>query len=87
MRVTVQSDTIFLVTRLSDSSVMPHSYFKQYLTIDSLFWIIQNSRFDSIVAAYDPEFGYPTRLDINPQLHPVDGGVMYLSSDLQIIRK
>lgn len=87
MRVAVQSDTIFSVTKISDSSIIPFPYSRQYLTIDSLFGIIQNSRFDSIVVTYAPKFGYPVKVDINPQMHPTDGGIMYLSSNLQIIKK
>ncbi len=87
MIVTVQSDTIFSVSKISDSAIIPKSYFKEYLTIDSLFGVIQHSKFDSIVVAYDPEFGYPVKLDINPQLHPIDGGIMYETSNLKIINK
>ena len=84
MRVAVQSDTIFSVTKISDSTIIPQSYFRQYSTIDSLFGLIQDSKFDSIVVAYDPQFGYPAKVDINPQLHPTDGGIIYLSSNLHI---
>ncbi len=83
MKVTIRADTVFSVIKISDLSTIPYPVSKQYLTIDSLFGIINNSSGDSLVVSYDPQYGYPSLLDINPQLHPVDGGVMYLTSNLQ----
>ena len=84
MRITVRSDTVALVTRLSDSSkvLLPRSSW--YLTIDSLFDIIRNPGTDSLVIAYNSGYGYPEKLDINPQQHPADGGVLIENSNLQI---
>ena len=85
MKVTVRSDSVYSVMRLSDSAIMTRSISKLYLPIDSLFKIIRNSKTDSLVITYDSKYGYPNKLDINPQLHPVDGGVMYETSNLQIL--
>ena len=84
MRITVRSDSVYSVMRLSDSAIMTYSTSKLYLPIDSLFGIIHNSKTDSLIITYDSKYGYPNTLDINPQLHPVDGGVMYETSNLQI---
>jgi hypothetical protein len=84
MKVTVRSDTVFQVMRISDSAIIPYPASKQYLTIDSLFGIINNSKTDSLIVEYNSKYGYPNKVDINPQLHPVDGGVKYETSNLQI---
>jgi hypothetical protein len=84
VKVTVRSDSVYSVMRLSDSAIIPYPTSKLYLSVDSLFGVIQNSKNDSLVVTYDSKYGYPNKLDINPQLHPVDGGVMYETSNLQI---
>jgi len=81
MRMTVRSDTIARVIRVTDASVITFPY---YFTIDSLFGIIRDSRTDSLVIRYNAQYGYPEYLDINPQLHPLDGGVLYETSNLQV---
>ena len=81
MRITVRSDTISSIIRVSDTSVVTNPF---YLTVDSLFGIIRNCETDSLVVRYNKQYGYPEYLDMNPQLHPVDGGVLYETSNLQI---
>ena len=81
MKITVRSDTIYSVKRVSDNSKVVHPY---YSPIDSLFGIIRNSADDSLVIRYNLKYGFPEYLDINPQLHPVDGGVLYETSNLII---
>lgn len=85
MRITVRSDTIALVMRLSDSFTVPYPRSTYSLTVDSLFSIIRNPKSDSLVVVYNAEYGYPEKLDINPQLHPVDGGVLYQTSNLRTL--
>ncbi|HEX9252762.1 MAG TPA: DUF6174 domain-containing protein [Ignavibacteriaceae bacterium] len=80
VRITVRSDSIFSVIKISDNSVITSSH---YFTVDSLFGIINNSGNDSLAVRYNAFYGYPEFLDINPQLHPVDGGVLYETSNLQ----
>jgi hypothetical protein len=80
VRITVRSDSIYRVVRISDSEAIASSYF---LSIDSLFGIIRNSNDDSLVIKYNTKYGYPEYLDIYPQLHPIDGGVLYETSNLQ----
>ncbi len=82
VRVTVRSDTIFNVVKISDNSLIKTSV---YFTVDSLFGIINNAGNDSLVIRYDETYGYPEFLDINPQWHPVDGGVLYETSNLQTL--
>jgi hypothetical protein len=84
MRITVRSDTIALVMRLSDSAVMQYPVPSLYRSIDSMFSIIRTFPNDSLVITYNCKYGYPEQLDINPQLHPVDGGVLFETSNLQI---
>ena len=84
MRVSVRADTVTSVTRLSDGSAVSFPMSTYYLSVDSLFGIIRNSKTDSLVVTYNKLYGYPETLDINPQLHPVDGGVLYRTSNLQI---
>ncbi|MDP4176258.1 MAG: DUF6174 domain-containing protein [Bacteroidota bacterium] len=83
MRVIVRNDTVFQVIRLSDNTALSYKESKRYLTIDSLFGIIRYSKRDSLVINYNQQFGYPEKLDINPQMHPVDGGVLYNTTNLQ----
>jgi hypothetical protein len=82
LHITVRSDTIFRVMRISDNSIETYPF---YITIDSLFGIIRNSKTDSLVIRYNTQCGYPEYLDVNPQLHPVDGGFLYETSNLQIL--
>ncbi|MFA6542694.1 MAG: DUF6174 domain-containing protein [Bacteroidota bacterium] len=84
MRVTVRGDTVAQVVRLSDSSLVSPKTASWYLPIDSLFGIIRNPSADSIVVEYDEHYGYPRVLDINPQQHPVDGGVLYRIVNFQV---
>jgi hypothetical protein len=81
VRVTVRSDTVYSIIKISDTSTVAHPY---YFTVDSLFGIIRNSVNDSLVIKYNSEFGFPEYLDINPQQHPADGGVLYETSNFQI---
>jgi len=82
VRITVRSDSIFSIINISDNSIITSSY---YFTVDSLFGIISNSENDSLVIRYNASYGFPEFLDINPQWHPVDGGVLYETSNLQIL--
>jgi len=84
MIVTVRADTVASVQRLSDGTQLPQAASKPYLTVDSLFGLIRYAHGDSLVIRYNPHYGYPEQLDINPQLHPVDGGVLYETSNLRV---
>ena len=84
MRITVRSDTVVSVRKLIDSSLVTFPNSAWYLTVDSLFSIIRNTKGDSLVITYNLNYGYPEKLDINPQQHPFDGGVLYQTSNLQI---
>jgi hypothetical protein len=86
MRVVVVADSVSSITRISDGRDLTSDERTAYFTIDSLFGLIHSGAGDSIVVRYDETFGYPTYLDINPQLHPVDGGVLYQTSDLMVSR-
>ena len=81
MQVTVRADTVAAVMRVTDSSAVANS---ACLSVDSLFAIVQHPGGDSLVVRYNADYGYPEYLDINPQLHPLDGGVLYETSDLHI---
>jgi hypothetical protein len=84
MTITVRADTIARVVRVSDGTQLSSSSSGAYLTVDSLFGVIRHAHGDSLVVAYNGDFGYPERLDINPQLHPVDGGALYETSNLRV---
>ncbi|PKL83850.1 MAG: hypothetical protein CVV24_03000 [Ignavibacteriae bacterium HGW-Ignavibacteriae-3] len=86
MKITVRADTVYSVIRISDNSIIPYPGSKLYMSVNSLFGIIQNPNGDSLIVTYDPEYGYPDKVDINPQMHPVDGGVIYFTSNLRIIK-
>jgi hypothetical protein len=83
MRIEIQSGRVVSVIRLSDSSVVTNASPALYLTVDSLFAIIRNRTTDSLVVTYNAMYGYPEKLDINPQAHPYDGGVLYQTSNLR----
>ncbi|MDP3148209.1 MAG: DUF6174 domain-containing protein [Ignavibacteria bacterium] len=80
VRVTVRSDTIFSLTKVADGSLVTSPY---YFTVDSLFGMIEYGNFDSLVVRYNSIYGYPEFLDLNPQWHPVDGGVLYETTNLK----
>lgn len=80
MNIIIRSDTVFSVKRISDSTIIPSPTSRLFHSIDSLFGIIRNSKGDSLVVTYNAEYGFPEKLDINPQLNPVDGGVKYETS-------
>ncbi len=82
MRITVLSDTIHSVMRISDGYALPCSESKAYMSIEQLFEYIDHSQ-DSLIIKYNDHYGYPEMLDINPQLNPVDGGALYETTDLQ----
>jgi hypothetical protein len=84
MRIVVRADTIASITRVSDGSALGNATKPLYHTIDSLFSIIHTHTTDSLVVRYDERYGYPETLDINPQLHPVDGGVLYATTNLRV---
>ena len=81
VRLTVKADTIFSIVRISDGQAINNA---NYHSIESLFSLIHQSTYDSLSIKYNREYGYPELLDINPQLHPVDGGVLYTTSNLQL---
>lgn len=83
VRLVVKADTIFSKTKVSDGSIATGN---NYYTIDSLFGIIKNPNHDSLEVKYDAKYGYPVSVDINPQQHPVDGGVLIESSNLKALK-
>ena len=84
MRLTVRDDTLNMVVRISDGTLLSSDASRWYRTIDSLFGHIRNRGGDSLIVRYNAQYGYPEHLDINPQWHPVDGGVLYTTSNLRI---
>jgi hypothetical protein len=83
MRLSVRGDSVTRVVRLSDSTEIFPPIARLYMTIDSLFGVIRARQYDSIVVRYNPEYGYPEFLDIDPQLHPVDGGALYETANVR----
>lgn len=81
VRVTVHSDTVFSAIRISDDGILKTSHF---LSVNQLFEIIGNNESDSLVIKYNSVYGFPKFLDINPQQHPYDGGILYETSNLQV---
>lgn len=81
MRVTVRADTVARVLRISDSTVVVSPV---CISVGSLFEIVRNCQCDSLVVRYHAQYGYPEYLDVDPQLHPVDGGYLYTTSNLRI---
>ncbi len=82
MRIVIRSGAVVSVSRVSDGTSLSQQESSLYLTVDSMFSLIRSPGPDSLVVSYNSQYGYPESLDINPQLHPVDGGVLYLSSNL-----
>jgi hypothetical protein len=83
MRLLVKSDTVNSVVRLSDGVVLAYGSFPAYWSVESLFAYIKSSK-DSMVVRYNDTYGFPEYLDISPQFHPVDGGALYETTNLQI---
>jgi Family of unknown function (DUF6174) len=84
MRLVIRSGVIISVTRVSDHAQISPEMSRLYMSVDSLFAKIRNPGPDSIVVTYNSCYGYPERVDINPQDHPRDGGVLYVTSNLQV---
>ena len=65
---------------------VPEQHAGYFPTIEGLFAIIEEARRDrrQLVVRYDRTYGYPRRIDIDPELQPVDGGVTYVASELVI---
>lgn len=84
MRVVVRSDTVKSVTRLSDNKELSYSEARWYMPVDSLFKKVLNPGRDSVVVSFNSKYGYPETVDVNPQLYPVDGGVLFVTSNLRI---
>ena len=81
VRLTIQADTIANVTKLSGTDTM---FSQLYCTVDSLFAFIRRIPPDSLIVRYNSQYGYPEHLDLYPQMHPVDGGEVYETSNLQV---
>lgn len=81
MRITVLSDTIHSVIRISDGYALTSSESKAYMSVEQLFEHIDPSK-DSLIIKYNDHYGYPEMLDINLQLYPVDGGALYETTDI-----
>lgn len=81
VRITVRSGIIKSIVRISDGQEVTGGY---YHSVDSLFELIKNSEKDSLEVKFNKDYGYPEYLDINPQLHPVDGGVLYTTANLHV---
>lgn len=82
MKITVHSDTLSSVIKLSDSTVLPQESAQYYLSIDSLFGLIEHGAYDSIDVSYNTKYGYPEKVNVDPQLQEVDGGIIYETSML-----
>lgn len=80
VRLTIKADTIFSGTRLANGAAVTGPTLHSYRSITELFTILKTTHPDSVVVSYNAESGYPEALDLYPQLHPVDGGVTYLTS-------
>ena len=83
MEVTVHSDSVYSVMNLSDSTMLPESMLRSFHSVDSLFGMITKHQDDSLRVSYNVLYGFPDTLDIDPQLHPVDGGILYVTSNLR----
>ena len=70
----------------SDGSAVPPSFRSFAMTVPQLFAMIRGA-LDRPVArlevTYDREFGYPTMIDIDPDLHVADEEVTVFAHDLQ----
>jgi hypothetical protein len=84
MRLSIRGDSVTRVVRLSDSTEILPPISQLYMTIDSLFGVIRARQYDSIVVRYNADYGFPEFLDVDPQLHPVDGGVLYETANLRL---
>lgn len=60
-----------------------------YPTVDGLFDLIASSLENDVelLVSYHPEYGYPTKVDVEPSQHPVDGGVLYTVSKFEIVER
>lgn len=86
--VTVRDGIITAVVVVDSQEELEPSMFEQFYTVDGLFQVVQDAldgEAHSIVATYDPEFGYPVDIAIDYIEQAIDDEVQLLSSDLQQI--
>lgn len=84
VRITVRNGQIQSILRLPDLTLIQDST-KSFMIIDSLFTIIQAKQYDSIYVEYNKEYGFPELVDVNPQEHPVDGGIIYRTNNFKAL--
>jgi hypothetical protein len=82
-RIAVRADTIHAVTPLHEGQEVPSPQdFAVFQTLDDLFAIIDNARdADRLKTTYDPEWGFPTEVDIDYNQHAVDDEITYRAED------
>ncbi len=84
MRLVIRSGVVTTVTRLRDTVLMSPPISDLYLPVDTLFAIIQRGTPTSVAVTYDSQYGYPSRLVMNPQMLPIDAGIIYENSNLRV---
>ena len=84
VRITVRSDSIVSVVSLIDNMDLPKETWERFATVEQLFAQARNPEYDSVVVRYDRTFCFPDTLDINPQQHPFDGGVLFVTWNLRL---
>lgn len=88
LRVTVRHEKVTRIVNLADGQDLPLDVQPRVLTIDQLFSTINRALQDDVEklgVTYHSDMGYPTTIDINPQLILADDEITYFVSDLQPI--
>lgn len=82
-RIAVRADTLHAVTPLWEGQDVPTPRdFAVFQTLDDLFGVIDNARdADRLKTTYDPEWGFPTEIDIDYRKDAVDDEVTYQVTD------
>ncbi len=85
--VTVENGSPASIVYVADGQPATNTAFQRADTIDELFQIIHQAiddGVDRLNVQYDPTYGYPTTINIDPRADAVDEESAYFVSELRI---
>jgi hypothetical protein len=85
MRVYIKDNQIVNVIDLSKGTSLPQNQWQWYKTVDQLFVMISGINKDSVASFrvdYDPTYGYPIKIFVDPSAQIADEEYGYNSNNL-----
>lgn len=85
--VVVRDGVVESRTYVATSAPVPSAqYWDRFATVDTLFARLleaQQNRPVKVIVTYDAQYGFPNRIDVDPDAHAVDGGYTLVASNFQ----